>query len=72
MTITDVQSKMSTAKIVKSKIKDVNELLKFDFIVRPIKSVNYGTLSKEKKYKKVKKEINKDFKKLKEKTKDDW
>ena len=72
VTITDVQSKMSTAKIVKSKIKDVDELLKYDFIVRPMKSVNYGTLSKEKKYKKIKKEIDKDFKKLKEKSKDDW
>ena len=72
VTITDVQSKMSTAKIVKSKIKDVDELLKYDFIVRPMKSVSYGTLSKEKKYKKLKKEIDKDFKKLKEKSKDDW
>ena len=38
--ITNVQSKMSTAKILKTKIKKIEELLEYDYIVRPIKSVN--------------------------------
>ena len=70
--ITNVQSKMSTAKILKTKIKKIEELLEYDYIVRPIKSVNYGSVSAEKKYKNLKKDIEKDFKKLKEKRKNDW
>ena len=70
--ITNVQSKMSTAKILKTKIKKIEELLEYDYIVRPIKSVNYGSVSAEKKYKNLKKSIDKDFKKLKEKRKNDW
>ncbi len=70
--ITDVQSKMSSAEIIKTKIKKINELLEYDYIVRPIKSVNYGNVSAEKKYKNLKKSIEKDFNKLKEKRKNDW
>ena len=70
--ITNVQSKMSTAKIIKSQIKKIEELLQYDYIVRPIKSINYGSVSADKKYKNLKKDINKDFNKLKEKRKNDW
>ncbi len=70
--ITNVQSKMSTAKIIKSQIKKIEELLQYDYIVRPIKSINYGSVSANKKYKNLKKDINKDFNKLKEKRKNDW
>lgn len=70
--ITNVQSKMSTAKIIKTQIKKIEELLQYDYIVRPIKSVNYGSVSADKKYKNLKKDINKDFNKLKEKRKNDW
>ena len=70
--IIDVQSKMSTAKLVKSNIKNLEELLEYDYIVRPIKSINYGNLSASKSYKKLKKSIEKDFNKLKEKRKNDW
>ena len=70
--ITNVQSKMSTAKIIKSQIKKIEELLQYDYIVRPIKSINYGSVSANKKYKNLKKYINKDFNKLKEKRKNDW
>ncbi|MDA9171453.1 CsgG/HfaB family protein [Alphaproteobacteria bacterium] len=70
--ITDVQSKMSTAKLIKSKVKNIEELLKYDYIVRPIKSVNYGSVAASKSYKKLKKTIEKDFEKLKEKRKNDW
>ena len=70
--ITDVQSKMSTAKLLKSNIKNIEELLEYDYIVRPIKSVNYGNVAASKSYKKLKKSIEKDFKKLKEKRKNDW
>lgn len=70
--ITNVQSKMSSAKIIKTQIKKIEELLDYDYIVRPIKSVNYGSVSAEKKYKNLKKSIEKDFKKLKEKRKNDW
>ena len=70
--ITDVQSKMSTAKLLKSNIKNIEELLEYDYIVRPIKSVNYGNVAASRSYKKLKKSIEKDFKKLKEKRKNDW
>ena len=70
--ITNVQSKMSTAKIIESQIKKIEELLQYDYIVRPIKSINYGSVSANKKYKNLKKDINKDFNKLKEKRKNDW
>ena len=70
--IIDVQSKMSTAKLIKSTIKNIEDLLEYDYIVRPLKSVNYGNVAASKSYKNLKKSIEKDFKKLKEKRKNDW
>ena len=70
--IIDVQSKMSTAQILKSNIKNIKELLEYDYIVRPIKSVNYGSVAASKSYKNLKKSIEKDFNNLKEKRKNDW
>ena len=70
--IIDVQSKMSTAKLIKSTIKNIEDLLEYDYIVRPLKSVNYGSVAASKSYKNLKKSIEKDFKKLKEKRKNDW
>ena len=70
--IIDVQSKMSTAKLIKSTIKNIEDLLEYDYIVRPLKSVNYGNVAASKSYKNLKKSIEKDFKKLKENRKNDW